>query len=781
MGPLRAVADANSDMRRRAVSLVARLCALDVAHAALEDEVDDLRAQLAGRPPRQAASASSAFEPPAVAHPWPLALDPAADAAALAPYDRRPDDAAILEARAGEAFRRRFALAGRAPRHAAAVRALIETGRTLAPGAPVASIIVPVHGQLGWTLNCLHALLRHRAAVSAEVIVVDDGSPDATAALLGPLAAALPGLRLLSLARHLGFVAACNAGAAEARGQFLVLLNNDTRVVEGWLDALVESFALFPDAGLVGSKLLYPDGRLQEAGGIVWRDGTAWNYGRGDDPNRPQFCHARRVDYVSGASIAVPATLWRSLGGLDPRYAPAYGEDADLALRLRARGRPAWMQPRSRVIHYEGKTSGTDVARGAKSHQVANQRKLFLRWHATLETHRRNGEQPYLERERGVTRRALVVDATTPTPAQDAGSVTTVQTLRLLHALGYQPHFVPQDNWLFEPEHTPELLRLGVECAYAPYDTDFVRYIERSGGLFDVVIVYRAPVLHRVLPALRRHAAHAPVLFHAMDLHHLRLEREAALRHDPATRAEAAAMRGRELALVAAADCTITHSTHERALLAAAVPGAPVVVWPFMSDCHGTAAGFAARRDVCFLGGYRHPPNVDAATFFARDVLPLLRARLPGVRFVAAGANPGADVRALAGAAVEVTGQVDDLRRVFDRVRVFVCPVRYGAGTKGKITAAMAYGLPVVSTACGIEGMDLVDGQDVLVADTPPALAAACARLHEDAALWARLSARGLAIVRARHSLAMGRDTLAAAIETALAHRLGLARPAGGS
>jgi glycosyltransferase involved in cell wall biosynthesis len=471
----------------------------------------------------------------------------------------------------------------------------------------------------------------------------------------------------------------------------------------------------------------------------------------------------------------VASRLWRELGGFDAHFAPAYCEDADLAFRVRAKGLRVWFQPQSRVIHYEGKTSGTDTREGVKAYQVTNAKKLFLRWRLVLEGHRRNGEAPFLERERRVTRRALIVDASAPTPKQDAGSVTTTLTLRLFQQLGYKAHFVPQDNFLFQPEYTTDLQATGVDVAYAPYEVGFDNYIRRYGWSFDVVLVYRVGVLEQVLSDLRRHAPQACVLFHNMDLHFLRMERQARQSDDAAGLVAAAEMKTRELALIGQVDCTITHSTYERDLLAAERPGAPVVVWPFMFEFHGTEQGFARRRDFVFLGGYRHAPNVDAVRFFADEVLPLIHAVEPEARFIVAGANPGPEVLALANDHVIVTGLVDDLRTVFDTARVFACSLRIGAGTKGKVSTAMAYGLPVVSTACGAEGMDLVDGEEVLLADSPADFAAACLRLYRDPALWGRLSEAGMRLVQEKHSLAMGRRVLDEAIEQAWRHKMTVA------
>jgi glycosyltransferase involved in cell wall biosynthesis len=229
-----------------------------------------------------------------------------------------------------------------------------------------------------------------------------------------------------------------------------------------------------------------------------------------------------------------------------------------------------------------------------------------------------------------------------------------------------------------------------------------------------------------------------------------------------------------ELGMVRESDCTITHSTAEAEILAAEVPEAAVTVWPLMSEVVGTKIPFADRRDICFLGGYRHPPNVDAVFFFVREVLPLIQAKRPEIRFIVAGANPTMELLALASDRIVVTGMVEDLADVFDISRVFVCPLRTGAGAKGKVMSALSYGLPVVSTAIGVEGAGLEPDQHVVVADEPEELAAALLRVYDDAVLWHSLSEAGQAIVRDEFSLAMGTRQLSAAIEKGYRKRLDL-------
>lgn len=763
--PPAAIRPAQADLRARAVALAERLARQTDVLARQDVELAQLRAGLpvdgmAHRRRTRAAGAKQA---------WPLADNPSLRPDNLDLYERRVDDAVIVQSRHGTEFLERFGLLGVAPDFDGAIAAL--NARTLVrPTAPDVTIVMPVHGQFAYTLNCLDSLWDLPDAASFEIIVIDDASADATRTRLADIAA----VQRLRNDRNQGFIASCNRGAGEAAGRFVLFLNNDTRVVAGALDALVDSFDRFPRAGLVGSKLFYPDGRLQEAGGIIWRDASAWNDGRDGDPNHPATSFARQVDYVSGCAIMLPTDLWRQLGGFDPLFSPAYCEDADLALRVRAAGREVWFQPQSRVIHYEGRTSGTDVTQGVKAYQATNARKLFLRWRDALAHHRTNGDAPWLERERDVHRRALVIDATAPTPGEDAGSVTTMLTLRLFQRLGYKAHYVPQDNFLYQPRHVDALLAEGVEVAYAPYDVDFARYIREHGARFDVVLVFRVTILERVIDDLLLHATAAPILFHNMDLHFLRMQRQAEADGDAYALARAEDMRARELDLIARVDCTITHSTYERDLLAELVPDAPVVVWPFMFEFHGTGVGFAERRDLCFLGGYGHGPNVDAVIFMAEQVMPLIWREEPEARFIIAGAKPAPEVLRLANRRVIVTGQVPDLRTVFDACRVFACALRIGAGTKGKVSTAMAYGIPVVTTSCGAEGMDLLDGEEVLIADHPEDFAAACLRVYREPPLWTRLSEAGQRLVQQKHSLEMGERVLDEAIETGLRRKLEL-------
>lgn len=617
------------------------------------------------------------------------------------------------------------------------------------PAAPRASIIIPVYNQLHFSLACLRALTDCGDRSAFEVIVVDDSSSDATPRVLP----SIPGLRYHRNPQNLGFIGACNAGAELARGEFLVFLNNDTTVKPGWLDALLQTFDDYPDTGLAGSKLVYPDGRLQEAGGIVFADGSGWNYGRFEDPAHPRFNFVREVDYCSGASIALRRDLFMRLDGFDSHYAPAYYEDTDLAMRVRAQGLKVRYQPASVVVHHEGISSGTDVREGVKAFQVVNHGKFVERWREQLASgHAAPGSDPERASDRGRTHQVLLLDACTPTPDRDSGSVRMLALMRLLREEGCAVVFFAE-NRAHDGRYTEAIQQLGIEAWWQAPLGDVPRWLAKHGRRFDTIIVSRHYVLSPLLPLLRLHAPRAKVVFDTVDLHHLREQREAELSGDAAQLRGAARTRKLELGLIASCDRTWVVSEAEKVLLAQEMPQAHVDIVSNIHSVHGAGLPWQQRKDLLFVGSYRHPPNVDAALWLAQEILPRIRARLPDVVLDLVGGDAPESVVALGGLpGIRYHGYLPDLQPLLEGARIGLAPLRYGAGVKGKVNQSLAHGLPVVATLCAVEGMHLVDGRDVLVADDPADFADAVVRLYDDPALWQQLSQGGLENTRLHFS-----------------------------
>jgi glycosyltransferase involved in cell wall biosynthesis len=440
----------------------------------------------------------------------------------------------------------------------------------------------------------------------------------------------------------------------------------------------------------------------------------------------------------------VPKALFDELGGFDEHYLPAYCEDSDLALKIRDKGYRVIYQPLSTVIHFEGITSGTDTTQGTKAYQVENSKKLFARWNQRLAQHQAAGIDVDSAKDRMANRRVLVIDHCTPTPNQDAGSVTVFNTLLLLREMKFQVTFIPEDNFLYMPEYTTALQRAGIEVLYAPYVNTVEQHLKEHGQRYDLAFLFRPGVVERHLVAIRKLCPQAKVLFHTVDLHFLRMSREAELQSDYAKQKAADEMKRRELAAIRAVDSSIVHSTAELEILRSLLVDAKLHVFPLIMDIKGTSKSFDVRRDIIFVGGYQHAPNVDAVQFFAEKIMPLLRKQLPGVRFYVVGSKPPPQIQELASEDIIIVGFVEDLNTVLCKMRVSVAPLRYGAGIKGKIGTAMAVGLPVVATSLAAEGMSLTDGENVMVADGPEQFADAVVSLYQDETLWSRISHNGL-------------------------------------
>ncbi len=607
---------------------------------------------------------------------------------------------------------------------------------------PEISIIIPVFNKWEFTYNCLASLKENiESELAYEIIIVDNASTDKTSTIAK---SKFKNIHYLGNKKNLGFVGGCNLGAKHSRGEYIVFLNNDTVIKKNWLESLLDTFKNNQNIGLVGSKLIYPDGRLQEAGGIVWKNENAWNYGRYKNPNDSEFNYLKDVDYCSGASIMLPKKIFDQLSGFDELYAPAYYEDTDLAFRVRKAGFRTVYQPKSELIHFEGITAGTNTGKGLKRYQEINKVKFFSRWKNVLKKENLNDFDdgaPFFGRDRSRNKKIILfIDHNVPTYDKDAGSFIAYEYLKILKNLDYKVIFWPHNQAKLEP-YTENLQQLGIEVAYG--GISFFDYMQKNGKYFDFIFVSRPHVAKDFIGIIKNNST-AKIIYIPHDLHYLRetrasefsFNRQQALQETEKTKST------EEIAMKKA-DISLFFSNKEVEIVNREFPGVSVDVIPWIQEIENNAPeNFKNRKGIIFIGGYAHRPNVDAVKWFHDEIFPKLMDKISDIKITFYGSNPPKEISDLNSNNFRIAGFIEekDVKKIFDSAKIFVAPLRFGAGFKGKIAKSMSNGLPVVTTNIGAEGIGLIDGETALIADDANDFAKKIIKLYNDSDLWKKMS-----------------------------------------
>lgn len=595
---------------------------------------------------------------------------------------------------------------------------------------PMVSIVILLSSGFKNLYCCLQAILDCTHGTSYEIIVgYSDLSNDVKS-----LNEMVENIKTVKLGNHSDFLYDYNTVAQSAQGKYLVFLDSETQVQRNWLQPLICMMEEDETIGLAGMKLIHRKGLLQEAGGIVWKDGSVSQYGYLCSLLMPECQYRKDVDYVSGTAMLIRASLWKAVDGFDPQYIAGRYGDVDLAFSVRQQGYRVVYQPLSMAIILK-RFFGCSYSE--KKLLVKNQEKFILKWKNILEKENCTGKyQEFFARDRSSKKKhILVVDHHVPFYDKDAGGKTTFMYLRLFLKLGMQITFIG-DDFLNKEPYTTELNQMGIEVLYGNrFAQGWKGWIKENGNKFDYIYLQRPQISQKYMAVVKKHTR-AKIFYFTHDLHYLREFREYKLTGSKAHLISSWKYKILEYRLIKKADVIHVVGTYEQKILQNAFPKKlirNIPSYPYENFLTDIDKNFAERKDLIFVGGFGHPPNVDAVLWFGKHVFPKLLKKIPEIRWYIVGGNPTEEIKKMACQNVIIEGSVPEERLdcLYRSCRMAVAPLRVGAGVKGKVIEAAYYQIPLVTTAIGAEGISTKENAFV-VAECDVRMADIIGNLYQD-------------------------------------------------
>ncbi|PYU64966.1 MAG: hypothetical protein DMG49_25345, partial [Acidobacteria bacterium] len=635
--------------------------------------------------------------------------------------------------------------------------------------APKVSILLVLHNQAALTYACLRSILE-TVQLPYEVVIVDNASSDETPQLLSRL----EHVKVVRNSTNRHFLAACNQALQYLLGEYLLFLNNDAFLMPGALQAAMHTLENTESAGAVGARIVNLDGRLQEAGTIVRPDGSCLGYGRGDDPNAPEYMFRREVDFCSGAFLLTRRELFTQLKGFDPAYQPAYYEDADLCLRLRKLGLRVIYEPEATILHFEYGSSSSEKAVGL----IARNQSVFRARHAELLEQRPElgACDVLLARYADLSRsRVLYVDDWVPHCDLGCGFPRANAVVRAMVRAGAHVTVFPTKYLAATWESAYRDIPREVELILGATADQLCEFLSRRSTVYNVLWVSR-PHNMRVVRRIQETSRHLfrglRVVYDAEAIFTFRERACAALRGEHWPQSLAEERIAEEVKLAETADSIVSVSVAEAEYFRKAFGDGRAHVLGHALAATPTASLFEERKDILFVGAIYDlaSPNADAILWFCSEIWPLVLAELngqSGPNLTIVGPNRVREVADLAGEHIRVFGQQPSLSRFYESARMFIAPTRFAAGLPLKVVEAAAHGVPVVGSGLLAKQLGWTHGKQMLVSDTPEEFARGCLRLWSDEDLWQQLRSSALQSVQEEYGDKVFNSVVAAEVACA--------------
>ena len=614
---------------------------------------------------------------------------------------------------------------------------------------PEVSIIIPVHNQLLYTLNCLCAISECNDNVSKEIILVNDCSTDNTQNVISQI----KGILLINNTENLGFLKSANTAIRQAKGSYIYLLNNDTKVHNNYLTSLLSVFQTQSNVGAVGSKLIFGNNSLQEAGCLVFKNKVIVNRGATQSIDAPQFNFLRTVDYVSGCSLLFKRQDSKgNLNLFDEVYAPAYYEENDLCMRLKHRqGLDTYYQPQSEVIHYENVSY---QKHHSNKHNLIKKNSVIFyeKWQNFLENIWKEGDDFYrINDDAQYDKCILVAEEYMPKFDQDSGSNRFTEIIKILVNNNHKIYLLIKNEFSADDtDYIKKFQDLGVEVIreYLTPERKIIRkakQLQQIKNSVDYIWIFRPEGYEYYNEFIKPIGFRAKIIYDMVDLHYLRFSREKAyFFKNKATLKREKEVCELERKAFLRADAIVAISDHEKEILAIEKISTEKIF--IVSNIHSLKKNlrqksFHDREGLIFIGSFLHKPNVDSVLYLHDEIMPLVWKQNPDIKVYIVGGNAPEEITTLDSERFRILGYQKEIDNLFTSAKAMVAPLRYGAGVKGKIGQALEYQLPVISTKIGVEGMKLTPNIHALVAEIsdPEAFANYILDIYSNEKKWIEL------------------------------------------
>lgn len=601
---------------------------------------------------------------------------------------------------------------------------------------PEISIIIPVYNQWKFTYNCLDSIFKNLKGIKYEIIVGDDCSNDETK----NINKYIKNIFVVRGEKNQGFINNCNSCFNYAKGKYILFLNNDTQIFNTTISSLLDTIKKDEKIGAVGGKIIFPNGTLQEAGSIIWNDGSSLGYGRWDDPFKPEYSFLREVDYCSGALLLTKRNLYEKFGKFDPIYEPAYYEDMDFCMKLKDSGFKIIYQPKAQIIHYENVSKSKDKINDI----VFKNRTIFYnKWESILRKHHKKFSNSLLARSNYDTKkRILFIDDMIPDPKLGSGYPRSFAILDSLVELCFSITFFPLQNSNNIKDISEFFQQKGVEILYDnTQKLNFKSFFKGRANYYDYIFVSRPHNFQQVINIIKKYNKKVKIIYDAEAIFSLREIRYFEINNKNLTTQEKDEMISNEINIAKKADVVTTVSDQEAEIYKKnGVKN--IFILSHEVNLKKTKNNFEERKDILFVGGIlssdKNNPNYDAVLYFTKKILPLINKKIKCNYFIV-GTNKSKEIWELNKNNIKVVGQVDDLFDYYNKCKLFIVSNRFSAGIPLKLIEASSYGIPSIVTPLIAEQLHWKDRKECLIGNTPEVFSNKVIELYTNKILWEKI------------------------------------------